>query len=209
MPPRIESPFRPARPALIEPIVQPLYSSVIILAAAPAAQLQFFQVPQGAVGFNPVLTNMELAGTLANPKIFVIRGMRLHIAQNVAVVDAAATMVNFVALLQIIESYWYRLQVGTKEYLRAPAFYLASGLGAWLQNAAEGATAAANTFYTGTIGVPQHENYFKVSRRPIVIPPQQSFVAELNLGPALAALTGGIDRRVWNFLEGDLGREVM
>lgn len=209
MPPRIESPFRPARPALIEPIVQSLYSSVLIIAAAPAAQLQFFQTTQGAVGQNPVFNNAELAGTLANPKIFVIRGMRLHVAQNVAVTDAGNTMVNFVALLQIIESYWYRLQVGTKEYLRVPAFYLASGLGAWLQNAAQGAAAGGVTFYTGTIGVPSHDAYFKVNRRPIVIPPQQSFVAELNLGPALAALTGGVDRRVWNFLEGDLGREVM
>lgn len=209
MPPRVESPYRPARPALIEPIVQPLYSSVLIIAAAPAAQLQFFQTTQGAVGQNPVFNNAELAGTLANPKIFVIRGMRLHVAQNVAVTDAGNTMVNFVALLQIIESYWYRLQVGTKEYLRVPAFYLASGLGAWLESSAQGAAAGGVTFYTATIGVPSHDSYFKVGRRPIVIPPQQSFSAELNLGPALAALTGGVDRRVWNFLEGDLGREVM
>lgn len=205
MPPRVPSPFKPSRPALVEPIVQPLYSAVLILAAAPAAQLQFFQVPQGAVGFNPTLTNMELAGTLANPKVFVVRGFRLHIAQNVNLTDGAATQIETVSLLRIIESYWYRFQIGTKEYLRVPTFYLNSGLGMWLQNAVGG----ANPFYTQQIGVPHHESYMKIARRPIVIPPQQSFVAELNLGPALATLgAGAADRRVWNFLEGDLAREV-
>lgn len=208
MPPRIESPFRPARPALVEPVVQPLYSSVLITAAAPQSQLLFFQATQGGAGQNPVFTNMETAGQLSNPKIFVVRGYRLHAAQNVAVTDASP-MNQFVALAQIAESYWYRFFVGTKEYLRVPAFYLNSGLGLWLQNAAAGAEAAAEVWYTQQFGVPAHESYMKIVRRPIVIPPQQNFQGELNLGPALAALTGGVDRRIWNFLEGELGREVM
>jgi hypothetical protein len=206
MPPRIPSPFKPGRPALVEPIQQPLYSSVVITAAAPQAQLLFFQATQGAAGQNPTFTNMETAGQLPNPKIFVVEGYRLHVQQNVAVVDG--TLANFVGLLQIIESYWYRFFIGVKEYLRVPSHYLNSGLGAWLSAAAAGAEAADEVFYTAQIGVPVHNNYFKIAKRPITIPPQQNFQAELNLGPALAVLTG-VDRRVWNYLEGSLGREVM
>lgn len=204
MPPRVPSPYKPHRAALVEPIVQPLYSSVLI-GTTPETQLLFFQATQGAAGQNPVFTNMETAGQLSNPKLYVIRGLRLHIEQNVAVV--AGTVAPTDDLLDIIESYWYRLFVGTKEYLRVPVFYLSSGLGIWFSAAAAGAEAANELLSVASIGVPNHSSYFKINRRPITIPPQQNFQGELNLGPALASINA--TRRVWNFFEGDLAREVM
>jgi hypothetical protein len=208
MPPRVPSPFKPARPALVEPIQQPLYASQEI-STTPQSQVLFFQSTSGSAGSNSVFTNMEIAGQLPNPKIFVVRGFRLHVQQNVAVLGAAANSANaFVDLLRIAESYWYRFFVGVKEYLKVPAFYLASGLGAWLSVAGATGTAGTNDyFHTSQLGQPLHENYYKINRRPIVIPPQQNFQGELNLGPALASISAA--RRVWNFLEGDLGREVM
>lgn len=206
MPPRIPSPFRPARPALVEPIQQPLYSRVLVTAAAPEAQLFFFGVSQGAVGQNPVFTNLEVASQLPNPKIFVVRGYRVHIDQNAAPVATNADLLT--GMLELVRSYWFRFFIGVKEYLRVPMFYMSSGLGIWASIATAGAEADNEIVHVSQIGQPHFENYFKIHRRPIVIPPQQNFQAEINRGPALATLTGG-DRAVWAFLEGDLGREVM
>ena len=203
MPPRVPSPYKPGRPALVEPIQQPLYSSVVVSSATPQSQILFFQNPQGAPGQNPVFTNMEGAGILSNPKIFVVRGYRLHVNQHVILNGSnAQDVTQKTALEAIIESYWYKLFIGVKEYLRVPAFYLNSGLGVW---AALGGAGAAQV---SQIGSPIHDSYYKIMRRPIVIPPQQNFQGELNLGPALSSFPAP-DRRVWNFLEGDLGREVM
>lgn len=203
MPPRIPSPFKPARPALIEPIRQPLYSSVQITGAAPETQLLFFQVTQGSPGQNPVFTNMETAGQLSNPKIFVIDGIRQDIAQRVATADA--TGLTFDDICKIGEIYWCRLFIGTKEYWRSAAKYLTSGIGPWLS--AAGNPGAGNVLYTGNLGVPVHSNYFRLRNRVITIPPQQNFQTELNLG--VTGVTLSVNRRVWHYLEGSLGREVM
>jgi hypothetical protein len=202
MPPRVPSPYKPARPALVEPIQQPLYSQIVVSAAAPQAQLFFFNVSQGAPGQNPVNTNMEVASQLPNPKIFVVRGYRLHVAQNINPCSSVcpALLDDFLAL---IESYWYRFFIGVKEYLRAPAFYMSSGLGAWMSIG----SGAPFVTQIHQLGQPHHDNYYKIPRRPIVIPPQQNFQGEFNKGPALVSLSA--DRAIWNFLEGDLGREVM
>lgn len=206
MPPRIQSPYKPARPALVEPICQPLYGRVVV-EATPAAQYFFFNVSQGAPGQNPVFTNLEVPSQLPNPKIFVVRGYRLHLQQRAAFGPAAN--VNFLAgSAELVESYWYRFFIGVKEYLRVPAFYLTSGLGLWVAPAGAGGATTNEWLSPAQVGVPHHENYYKIVRRPIVLPPQQNFQAELNRGPALSTLTGG-DHAVWNFLEGDLGREVM
>ncbi len=203
MPPRIPSPFKPGRTALVEPIQQPLYSSVEV-GTTPAADYTFFQNPRGATGQNLVYTNLETAGNLSSPKIFVIRGLRLHFAQNVAI--EAENVQPTDDLVDIIESYTYILHIGTKDYLEVPAFYCSSGLGLWFSAAAAGAEAANQVWSVSGMGVPHHENYVKMRRRPIVIPPQQAFNAQIKKGPALASINAA--RRVWNFLEGDLGREV-
>jgi hypothetical protein len=203
MPPRIPSPYKPARPALIEPIRQPLYSSNLITGAAPENQLLFFQNTQGSAGQTPITTNMETAGQLSNPKIFVIDGLRMDIAQRVVTADATGLL--FDDLCKIAEIYWFRLFIGTKEYLRVASKYLSSGIGAWLS--AAGNPGAGNVLYTSNLGVPVHTNYFRLKNRIITIPPQQNFQTELNLG--VAGVTLSANRRVWHYLEGSLGREVM
>lgn len=203
MPPRIPSPYKPARPALIEPIRQPLYSSNQITGATPENQLLFFQATQGSVGQTPINTNMETAGQLSNPKIFVIDGIRQDVAQRVVTADATGLL--FDDLCKIGEIYWVRLFIGTKEYFRSPAKYWTSGIGGWLS--AAGNPGAGNVLYTQNFGVPVHTNYFRLRNRIITIPPQQNFQTELNLG--VAGVTLSANRRVWHYLEGSLGREVM
>jgi len=198
------SPYDPARRALVEPIQQPIYSSNTLTAAAPETRISFFPIPAASLS-NPVRTNLS-DNKLANPKIFVIRGVRLHIDQTATLVDA--TGVQTIGAVQIVENYWYRLFIGVKEYLRVPGFWMSSGVGIYLM--ATGApTAATNVLYTQGLGVPSRENYFKLNRKPIVIPPQQEFETDFNLGPQGLASFSGSNRRLWNFLEGELGREVM
>lgn len=201
---RRESPFDPARRAYVEPIEQPIYSSDTLTAAAPQQRLVFFPVVAGSQG-NKVLSNLN-GNQLANPKIFVVRGWRLHVQQNVPVV--AGTTADLGGLLTIMESYWYRFFVGTKEYLGVPMFAVPDGLGVWSSMAAAGAEAANELLSLGSLGAPQIENYRKLRRNQITIPPQQEFEADLNLTNAGLANFTGANRRVWNFLEGTLGREV-
>ncbi len=205
MPPRVPSPFKPGRPALIEPIQQPLYSSNVIVAATPQATVPFFPVP-AASATDPTRANIDIA-RLANPKIYVVRGYRLHVTQNVALVGGDVVPVD--GLIDIAEAYWFRFFVGVKEYLRAPVFWMSSGLGIWYSAAGAGGEAINEFAAVASLGAPHRENYYKISRRPIVIPPQQEFQSDLNLSlNGITTPIPGGDRRVWVFLEGDLGREV-
>jgi hypothetical protein len=201
---RMSSPFDPARRAYLEPIEQPIYSSSILTAATPQQKLPFFPVPAASQG-NRVLSNIS-ENRLANPKLFVIRGWRLHVTQSVAI--QAATSNQLSGLLTILENYYYRFFVGTKDYLILPMFAVPSGLGAWAAMAGAGAAVANEFAELAANGSPTYHNYRKLARNEITIPPQQEFEADLNLTNVGLASFLGSDRRVWNILEGTLGREV-
>lgn len=207
MPPRVPSPFKPGRPALVEPIQQPIYSSNVLTAAAPQSKLPFFPVPAASQG-DPTRANEDI-NRLANPKIFSVRGFRLHVSQNAALFGAILADPTL-GLIDIAEAYWYRFFVGVKQYLGVPAFWMSSGVGIWLEAAGAGGAATNDFLSLSSLGAPHRENYYKIARRPIVIPPQQLFEADLNLSAAgITTPVPGGDRRIWTFFEGDLGREVM
>lgn len=202
MPPRVRSPYDPGKAAVVEPIVQPLYSSVVITVIGQSKATLFSENIGTAAGAE-VDTNLDTPNILPNPKIFVILGLRLHYTQ----LGAASEVTNafqMVDILKIAYSYWFLLFIGSKDYLRVPAFYLSSGLGY------HGAFQNTNTSIdqgTGGMGWPTFHSYFKLDRHPITIPPQQNFRAEMNKGidfPSNLSQT----RKMWSFLEGDFGREV-
>jgi len=201
---RRTSPFDPAKKAYLEPIEQPLYSSNSLTAATPEQRLAFFPVPAAAQG-NKVLANIN-DNKLANPKLFVVRGWRLHIAQAVTLLATNTDQVG--GLLTILESYYFRFYVGTKDYLNLPMFAVPSGMGAHIFAAGAGAEATDEFVTSGLNGQPHIENHRKLRRNQITIPPQQEFEADLNLTSAGLASFTGANRRVWCFLEGTLGREV-
>jgi hypothetical protein len=204
MPPRIVSPFKPARPAVIEPIDQPLYASAL-LAATIAAQNTYFNVGFGTPGQNKVFTNLDgNGGQLPSPKIFVILGIRFHVAQDIAFVQADGAAWRDLAIIG--ENTFSNLFIGTKDYFTCPTFYLSSGLGVWLSGAAEDSQ-ATNFLATAQMGMPIHHSYKSVNRHPITIPPQQNFNMTLNVGGGLTPVLSA-NRRTWMILEGDFGREV-
>jgi hypothetical protein len=201
----VASPFKPARPALVEPIVQPFWSSAVLTVATPQSKLSFFPVPAEAQG-DPTRSFMS-TNQFSNPKIAVIRGFRVHIAQNVVVPDTTGAKLK--QLMEIAEQYWFRFFLGVKEYLKAPVFYMSSGVGIWLAPAAAGAEAANEFLYSASLGIPHRENYFKIDRRKITIPPQQEFESDLNRSQNASGAIAGSDIRCFMFAESDIGREVM
>jgi len=205
MPPRIESPFKPARAALVEPIVQPLYSSNALTVATPEATLAIVPVPAASQGD---FTRANVQGnSLSNPKIFVVSGHRVHISQDIGIVETTGDLLE--EYIEIAEQYSFRFFVGTKDYLRVPLFYMSSGLGVSGSFAAAGAEATNEFLYTAGLGMAHRENYFKCKRRPITIPPQQEFLAELIRSQNATGAISGANIRIWWFAEGSLGREVM
>ncbi len=77
-----------------------------------------------------------------------------------------------------------------------------------MSSAAAGAEADNEIITTGQLGIPNYHNYRSLKRNQITIPPQQEFEADLNLQNAGLANFTGADRRVYNLIEGTLGREV-
>lgn len=200
---RMQSPFDPSKSAWLEPVEQPLYSSNVINAASPARTYAFWPVPSASQGDN-TLSNMN-SPFLANPKLFIVRGWRIHIQQNVAMADA--TLNQLTGLVAMMEGYFYQFRIGNaKDYLIVPLWMMSSGLGMWATMAT---TVNNNHVYTGTLGQPLQENYRKLRRNEITIPPQQEFAAQLVMQNTNITSFNGSNRNCWNILEGTLGRETL
>lgn len=202
---RMKSPFDPSKAAWLEPVEQPMYSAVAVTVSSPARKYSFWPIPSTSLG-DPTLTNMTQA-TLANPKLFIVRGWRLHIEQSVALADATTTLAQADGMIAFLEGYYYNFRIGaSKDYLTLPAFALSSGFGVDLRVAT---TVNNQNAYTGTVGAPLQENYRKLRRNEITLPPQQEFSADLNMQNTAISSFLGSNRTIWNFMEGTLGRETM
>lgn len=205
MPKRMRSPFDPSKAAWLEPVEQPLYSSGQVVVASPSRKYSFWPIPSASLG-DLTLTNMSQA-TLANPKLFIVRGWRIHIEQSVALMDTSATLAQADGLVSIIEGYYYNFRIGNaKDYLTLPLFAMASGFGVDLRVAT---VVNGQNAYTATMGAPLQENYRKLRRNEITLPPQQEFSADINMQNTAIASFNGSNRQIWNFLEGTLGRETL
>lgn len=196
MPRRVGSPFSFGQ-AVLEPIIQPIYDRVTVLAAGPNVQHRFFQNLAGK-NERDFFSQITGGGQLSAPKLAVIYGLRLVFSENVAV-DA-----NILADLRLLlYNAWYRLRIGVKNYVEVPAHYLPGGVG----TAGFAATTVAGTsFQSAVSGVPAFFSRFSIEKRRIAIPPQQAFFGELN-GVNIVAM--GSNRDVWNYLDGEFGQEVM
>src|SRR5579885_1211845 len=105
----------PRIPGLLERIQQPLYDQNTV-ATSGTTQLNYFQVPlggtAGGVLKTQVNTNMDQGGSLPYPKNFEIHAIRLINEYGAAVADLNAIFMNS----------WFRLFIGTKDYLVVNSF---------------------------------------------------------------------------------------
>ena len=195
------SPVNLGNQAILEPIVQPLYDSGSV-ATTGTTQIQFFKVPvgQGTTTKTFVDTNMDTAGQLSNPKVFVVLAFRLHVTQ-----DLTMLVTNINDLDKILHESFFSFDLGsTKNYLRVPAFMLPSGFGV-SGFANQGGNTGSSVAVQVTNGQNNVFNAYSIAKYPIGLPPLQSFSADLNF-PTAPTLTTAT--KVWAILWGILGREV-
>lgn len=232
MPERIVSPHDAAAQPLIERITQPLYDCLTLDgdAVLPGSPMYWFTSPIGGAELNgntsktPLHTNMEVSGQLPNPRLFTIMGISVTVsAFTSGVVTIGANEFMPINLLEDLKRIYYyssyQLRVGNKEYVNTPMVNVPSNYGAEgcaIYDDSVVADAAANYLmlrdYFQSTG-----RHHAVVKKPITIAPQQTFRTSIffDTGPDAFAV-GGLntpgqlsgDRRAWNLLHGELGREV-
>jgi hypothetical protein len=182
----------PRIPGLLERIQQPLYDRNTV-ATGGTSQLNFFQVPLGgtaagaATPKTQVDTNMDQGGSLPYPKNFEIHAIRLINAYSADVDD----------LNLIYNNSWFRLFIGTKDYLVVNTFMLTAGVG--LDGVATGSTNVASV----TNGRNDQRGIY-VLAEPIDLIPQQNFRCEVNF-PVPVTIT---ETALSVYLDGFFKREV-
>lgn len=194
MPQRIASPFQFGQ-AVLEPIVQPVYDRIVLVAAVPNGTFNFFIDPTNKTP-REMFPGITTGGQLSAPRMMVIYGIRLHADENVAVATQTGDMKN------IMYNSFYTLTVGIKDYAVAPFFWFPSGLGI---AGFAATTVAGTTIASSTNGVPAFHSHFSIAKRRIAVPPQQQFKGVLQVaGAAVLA----VDTEIWNFLDTEFGFEV-
>ena len=183
----------PRIPGLLERIQQPLYDRNTV-ATSGTAQLNYFQVPLGgsvagsATPKTQVDTNMDQGGSLPYPKNFEIHALRLINEYDSAIADLNA----------IFNNAWFRLFIGTKDYLVVNLFMLTAGVG--LEGVASGSTDVISVHN----GKPDQRGIY-VLAEPIDLIPQQNFRCEINF-PTPQTLSATTALSV--YLDGFFKREV-
>jgi len=234
---RFESPARQFINAKLEPVHQPIYSAAAFDNAAIPRSVLFFQYPiggtvtgagTGTIGGATVWhTNLETAGFLATPKLYLVQGFRV-IPHPLAAGSAAGAAPSLKddeattglatpdtdAQLQDIMFLWYtgvfHFTVGPKNYLKVPLWNVPGNTG--MEGFAgiglsQNAPGASSISFQRSRVIQPVGRYFSLPQYPILIPSQQSFNAEIQFplptNPTLVA-----DSWVFCQLDGILGREV-
>jgi hypothetical protein len=207
---------QPGVPAL-EPINEPLYDTQTYPLAG-TSNLVFFT--QGLGGRTTRETNVPIAGALPNPQQFHIYGLQLVPATLAQSQFGAAANQAMTDQATIIDNSFFRLFIGTKNYVEVSTVFIPNGHGL---TGAVGTAIAGSATVSVHNGVAHQNNYYDVTvkvghaRKPIHLPPQQNFRCELVFpGPGAVAVTtnvsiggvlqGGIPMKV--FLLGIKWREV-
>lgn len=190
----------------IEAIGGTLYDTVAYATGA-SVLLNFFN----AVRNNLALSNMELAGTLASPKAFMVRAIRVAILQPpMSMARTAAGTVQPGAIANVallLNTGVLTLTIGAKQYCQFPLWMLPAGSGACGIQASDGDVADPGEIQDmATNGEPDVFNV-RVLTKPIFLGPQINFIAVLTW-PAGVALAGGLNVNIQVILDGDLLRPV-
>lgn len=181
-----------------EQIINWIWYDTLTYTSAATVLLTFFN----AVRATKNLGNMELAGTLAHPKAFIIRAIRVVPLVPPASAQAAPFATSDVYLL--MANAWAELTIGNKNYGTWPGLALPSGAGVWSDGAGAGAEANDEFVHTAGHGAPDPRAVYTLSQ-PLMIDPQINFTFTLQWAAA-QALTG--DKNIMVMLDGELLRPV-
>lgn len=89
-------------------------------AQAGQTSLDFFQVPQGQSSKTLADTNMETAGSLPNPKSFLVQNIQVYFypAGDPAQFGAQAAAENINDVFDVMKSGWLEFFIGSKNYIQ-------------------------------------------------------------------------------------------
>lgn len=157
-------------------------------AQAGQTELQFFQVPQGQSSKSLADTNMELAGSLPNPKHFLVMNIGIYFfpAGDPAQFGAQAAAENVNDTWDVLKSGYVELFIGSKNYVQeAPIGRFPPRTGMVLSAAlSDQTTAGANMqsriAYANFGGAP-----YEV-KPPILLMPTQNFKVSIKWPTAVA-----------------------
>lgn len=185
-----ESPGIPA----LEPINEPLYDTQTYILAG-SATLTFFAAGLGVRTLRE--TNVVIAGALPNPQQFHIYGVQLVPAcQGSSTGAAGGAQPMMVDNAAIIDNSFFRLFIGTKNYIEVATVFIPNGHGLTGFGAT---TVGGRDLFAVTNGVAHRSNYYDVtvkigrSCKPIHLPPQQNFRAELNFPGTAPVITTNVN----------------
>jgi hypothetical protein len=189
--PEVFAKYAVNRPGQIEAIRQPLYDYQAY-AAAGQTSLTFFAVPNGQSGKTLSDTNMETAGSLPNPKRFLVLGISLQFFPGTVLPGQAPAAANIDAFVNDVyevftSTSYLELFIGSKSYIQAPinAFPATTRLQGF--GYAADATTLAATSFTRTGYAASAGNPFQMSP-PVMLEPTQNFKVTLNW-PSVVAIT--------------------
>jgi hypothetical protein len=205
-------------PNQVEGIRQSLYDSYNTANKAGTStgnQINFFQVPIGqgvaSNGTGPKTledTNMQSAGQLPTPKLFLVESVHVHFLPNIAYSTTAQGAESYVNEVQsFVENGYLEFFIGSKPYLdeaplgRFPPNTYTYGFSA-LAMQGTGNTAAVTTAMAVSYAVASGKPY--TMEPPIVLIPNQNFVVSLNWPNAARTFTAGF--RIFVILAGILYR---
>ena len=208
---------------LLEVVTQPLYSCMSFNGGVVLpAEVRCFNyslgdtVPGAGDGTESATyyhTNMEVSGTLAQPKVFEVTGVR----QVVSNIDAAGTTADADQttqqdpnLLEDVQRFYHgthlSLHVGTKDYLSGPSWLFPGNVGlSGISEIASHDTAALECYQP--MAVQGQGKYMNLAPYTIFIPSQQSFHCKLR-APQATTPTIIDDYLVYVVLDGRIGREA-
>lgn len=157
-------------------------------AVAGQSQLNFFQTPVGSSSKTFEDTNMELSGTLPNPKHFLVTGIEIYAVSslNHATLGAPAAQEQINDIIDIAKSGWLDFFIGSKSYLQdAPLNKFPPSCGISVSGSMSDATTAAAAL-NNRIAIAQFGGKPYDVSPPILITPQQNFKVSLNWGTNVA-----------------------
>lgn len=202
--------FKVNVPGVMEVISQPLYDYQLYPAAG-ATQLTFFQTPVGQGTKTRQDTNMELAGQLPAPQMFLLEGIGVDYlpggtAAPPVIFGAQAATGQANDVFAILRAGQARLVIGSKEYFSlSPLLAMPprSHLGAAFGAADGGANASAVQQLRMNVAYADGDVYQPI---PMLLEASQNFRVELNWAVAIATVSTDALARIGVVLYGTLYR---
>jgi len=145
---------------------------------------RMFTTAQGA---NLAITNMESGGSFPAGQTYLILAIRCFLYFRGCTSGAAPNGQDHLMYHHAVSQLYFQLNIGNKEYLAAPAWYLPAGGGL-----AGGVGNTTDQFYTN--GVPSHASMLRLARS-ISLTPFQNFhvlasILPLGAGSLIADVAG-------------------